>query len=296
MHDTGNGDQVFVPTQSELSSTSWSSCPKASSSSAPAPSSPTAGTGKISRQAGPSMDSHMHVVWGGIEDSAKSEESSCSNHPGAAAILEDRKSGVLFQEISSDGTQECTSGDSGAEMSRLALAARHLSGESKNGEMQQFDTSGAGLHSLLDKVPVDENGERMSVGSIMHDQDCTPCAFLLRRQGCVNGILCNFCHFSHDAAKQKKPNRARPCKGQRLRYRKQFNRLKEAVEVAPEEFNPNELELPPSIAANSHLKTKLLTRLSAEKNYLLSLKDPQADMQQQGQDLPSSCQAQSSGA
>jgi len=256
----------------------------------------------------------MHVVWGGIEDSPYSEGSSCSN-PGAAAVLEDRRSipsGVLFQEITSDGTVASTSGDSGAEM-QLALAgmvqgggvdATHFFGEINNGEMQQSDTSGAGqasaseegLHSLLDKVPVDENGERMSVGSIMHDQDCTPCAFLLRRQGCVNGILCIFCHFSHDVAKRKKPNRARPCKGQRLRYRKQFNRLKEAVEVAPEEFNPNELELPPSIAANNHLKTKLLTRLNAEKKYLLSLKDPQAAMPQQGQELPSSSQAQSSGA
>jgi hypothetical protein len=204
------------------------------------------------------------VIWGGIEDSPYSDEGFSSSH--SAAVGADRRmpSGIIIADATS-------SEDSHAKLERAEAS------ECSNGDKLQVlsrTVEGGSSSSSIQNIPVDENGNKMSIGSILHDKECTPCAFLSRKKGCVSGVLCSFCHFSHDDSKSKQRNRPRPCKGQRLRYRRQFSRFKEAVEDAPEEFDLNELELPPSIAGNEHLKSKFFSRLKAEQERLLQDRSP----------------------
>lgn len=72
-------------------------------------------------------------------------------------------------------------------------------------------------------------------------------------------------------------NRRRPCKGQRQRYRQQASRLETLVARAPETFDPDALELPPSIERNPHVKQKLIARLVRLKEDTLSMKASAGD-------------------
>lgn len=82
-------------------------------------------------------------------------------------------------------------------------------------------------------------------------------------------------HGNSKLAKRKQ----RPCKGQRTRYRKQASLLEEWVALAPEMFDPDSLDLPPSIENNLHVKQKLIARLMLLKNDLLSMKASDAEEQ-----------------
>ncbi|CEL98788.1 unnamed protein product [Vitrella brassicaformis CCMP3155] len=60
---------------------------------------------------------------------------------------------------------------------------------------------------LISRIPRDDNGNLLSVGSMapLHDEGiCKPCAFV-HTKGCRNGFLCLFCHHPH--AKRKKNRR-----------------------------------------------------------------------------------------
>lgn len=121
---------------------------------------------------------------------------------------------------------------------------------------------------LVEEIPCDENGQLMSIGSIGHGNGTCkfPCAFVQREKGCVHGSSCDFCHFIHD---QK--SRSRPCKGQRIRYRRQLERLMGELEKSPEEFDANQLDLPPSIVGKEALKAKLFARLEARREQIKML-------------------------
>lgn len=71
-------------------------------------------------------------------------------------------------------------------------------------------------------VPLDENGELTSQGSLLHDSgDCTPCVYMSRGL-CLRGADCNFCHFAHASLRCK---RSRPPKHvrERLKRREQIS-------------------------------------------------------------------------
>mmetsp|Transcript_3648 Transcript_3648/g.13405 ORF Transcript_3648/g.13405 Transcript_3648/m.13405 type:complete len:611 (+) Transcript_3648:57-1889(+) len=77
--------------------------------------------------------------------------------------------------------------------------------------------------------------------------------------GCLEGVLCRFCHFMHPAVSKI---RLRPCKGKRERYRKLVNKLASRIDEDPEGFNAAELPIPASISDNPMLQARLLARLA----------------------------------
>jgi len=68
--------------------------------------------------------------------------------------------------------------------------------------------------SYLQKIPLKEDGSRSSYGSRDHPDSCTPCCFVSRVRGCVDGILCNMCHESHtmQTYSQRKKQRIKKAK------------------------------------------------------------------------------------
>jgi len=72
------------------------------------------------------------------------------------------------------------------------------------------------LESILARVPRDQDGQPLSLGSVRHALgDCRPCAYFANRhRPCENGVRCSFCHFQH-APKR----RLRLCRRKRLEMR-----------------------------------------------------------------------------
>jgi len=110
---------------------------------------------------------------------------------------------------------------------------------------------------LMQRVLV-VDGQPTSVGSALHSQKkCSPCAFYHASVRCREGVMCAFCHLNHNVKV-----RIRPCKGKRERYKKLKDHLFNRIENDPEGFNPNTLNLPPSIADDEILKAKLMSSLA----------------------------------
>lgn len=100
--------------------------------------------------------------------------------------------------------------------------------------------------SPLDRAALHERGQ------------CKPCAFHSTESGCVLADECRFCHFPHKVTGKI---RLRPCKGKRMRTKKMFNRLGEQVAADPDGFDPEKLDLPPSLEQNTVLKSRLIGHL-----------------------------------
>eukprot|EP00747_Dinoflagellata_sp_TGD_P154394 gnl/TRDRNA2_/TRDRNA2_177496_c0_seq17.p1 gnl/TRDRNA2_/TRDRNA2_177496_c0~~gnl/TRDRNA2_/TRDRNA2_177496_c0_seq17.p1 ORF type:complete len:309 (-),score=44.06 gnl/TRDRNA2_/TRDRNA2_177496_c0_seq17:133-1059(-) len=72
---------------------------------------------------------------------------------------------------------------------------------------------------LLEQIPLNEDGELTSVGSIKHDRgQCRPCAYWFRSV-CAHSILCRHCHLTHDGRKSGKGLRPSKQSRQRMRAR-----------------------------------------------------------------------------
>ncbi|CAE8715154.1 unnamed protein product [Polarella glacialis] len=55
----------------------------------------------------------------------------------------------------------------------------------------------AELAALRELVPLDDNGNHTSMGSMNHRIfECSPCLYHIKRT-CSLGLRCNYCHFSH---------------------------------------------------------------------------------------------------
>jgi len=120
-----------------------------------------------------------------------------------------------------------------------------------------------GLHveTLMLDVPRDEVGEPLPLGSAGHASSaCWPCAFVGTEVGCKQGILCKFCHASHDDTKKIT---LRPCKGRRERYRKFVKQFIDKIQADPSAFLQGELKLPPSIEHDPILKASFHSKLSS---------------------------------
>eukprot|EP00930_Biecheleria_cincta_P077452 TRINITY_DN6474_c0_g1_i3.p1 TRINITY_DN6474_c0_g1~~TRINITY_DN6474_c0_g1_i3.p1 ORF type:complete len:341 (+),score=53.46 TRINITY_DN6474_c0_g1_i3:89-1111(+) len=76
-----------------------------------------------------------------------------------------------------------------------------------------------GEETLLSMVPLNDEGERASLGSLKHPDRCSPCIFWFR-DVCTRGVQCEYCHFRHQGQKKK---RIRPSKNTRMQMRLHMN-------------------------------------------------------------------------
>jgi len=63
------------------------------------------------------------------------------------------------------------------------------------------------LSEVCALVPVNENGEPTSVGSVLHlcrHKSCKPCVNVA---GCIKGVRCRYCHFPVHNVKESIPSR-----------------------------------------------------------------------------------------
>jgi len=188
-----------------------------------------------------------HVIWGGIDESSSSQFSSDHQVKPPGSILD----GVtqLHDTSSSDPSRE-----SGANY----LSPNKLDRESCEGpRAENFEElSKLSREQLIPLLPLDDNGMPTSIGTRGHAGGwCSPCSFVQRNKVCNQGLYCGFCHLPHAPGEKK---RSRPCKGQRIRYRKVLERLKADIECGIE---PTTDELPPSIAQSEEKKSRLMAKL-----------------------------------
>lgn len=116
--------------------------------------------------------------------------------------------------------------------------------------------SEAELEELLACVPLDEQGNPTSVGSISHATGkCKRCLFVSTKVGCVNGVLCPFCHFPHSRKKPMRPNKEK---------RNRFNRFLAAMSDLVEQ-DPSIADDPEKVldvfTGSEVLKAKLMLRM-----------------------------------
>jgi len=198
-----------------------------------------------------------HILWGSIEASfegsqkeASSNQASSEDSRGQTDSFQRRRAQVLVTQSDSAGTPS-------------DVSCPTSSSESWN-EQRTPATSSATF------IPLDENGNPTSRGSIQHATgNCSPCDFVLKSAGCKKGAACEYCHFpDHTAVKQR--NKARPCKGKRDRRSRFLDRMKNKMEQDPERFDfPNE-ELPPSIQADEQLTARLAAKMQLHQAELLA--------------------------
>lgn len=159
-------------------------------------------------------------------------------------------SGVIFAQHSS-----CSSSGS------LEISTSSSSSDSigSSGRLQQ----------LLEQVPLDEDGNLTSLGSIGHwtDECRRPaCLFAHLERRCRNEVYCRYCHFPHDKVRKK----TQPCKAQRNRYRMHQERLLRELERAPELFDPHEAPLPQCILNDERVRRKTIQMLQARQEELMT--------------------------
>lgn len=164
--------------------------------------------------------------------------------------------------------------DSDSSQEGMAQQAQQLQQQEQQARQQAREAEGVDVQALLAQVPLGEDGQSTSIGSIGHaNGSCqAACAFAQRKRGCANGQMCDFCHFPHKVTRQRQRHkvRPRPCKGKRDKYRKHWEELKNQVEENPAEFDPEKVELPASISTYDRLRAKLVTRLKTHKTNVLA--------------------------
>eukprot|EP00931_Biecheleriopsis_adriatica_P068805 TRINITY_DN42704_c0_g1_i1.p1 TRINITY_DN42704_c0_g1~~TRINITY_DN42704_c0_g1_i1.p1 ORF type:complete len:305 (+),score=51.83 TRINITY_DN42704_c0_g1_i1:37-951(+) len=134
------------------------------------------------------------------------------------------------------GAEDSSSSSSEVPFNDLKANAVTVSGErsdvkesSKNGAHGTHggDEVGSKTFSLQDLEidDIDRNIEYgWSVGSEEHGSgQCSPCLYLLVKNGCRHGTNCKFCHMEHDEDRRK--SRHRPCKAVRKQCRKLLSRV-----------------------------------------------------------------------
>lgn len=75
-----------------------------------------------------------------------------------------------------------------------------------NDSIDSVQLSEESMESLLKRVPKNEKGEPMSIGSVAHvEGTCKPCVFAhSQRKTCESGIRCLFCHYEHVQQKRQR--------------------------------------------------------------------------------------------
>lgn len=123
------------------------------------------------------------------------------------------------------------------------------------------------IDELRSIVPVDENGQQTSVGSVLHaEKRCKPCRNIVGRggTGCSVGLRCRFCHFpchsDHPSFKRK------PQKEEREFYRAFLAEVISLIAKDPFNFDPDSYPLPPKIEnhGDPRVRAKVRRRLAKE--------------------------------
>ncbi|CEM39231.1 unnamed protein product [Vitrella brassicaformis CCMP3155] len=87
----------------------------------------------------------------------------------------------------------------------LPYVKRPPPSESRSGEEEKVDPG-----DLFDSIPVDEDGQLWSVGSIGHPEGrCHPCNYVRAPGGCRHGVKCQDCHLKHPPKWRKEVLRRR---------------------------------------------------------------------------------------
>jgi hypothetical protein len=125
---------------------------------------------------------------------------------GLPALADDDLKWSVSEATQSDDEDAsvCTaSSDAATTVPGVALERRE-SGDSLDAVPVQL--KGESMETLLQRVPKNEKGEVMSVGSIAHeDGTCKPCVFAhSERKTCESGVQCLFCHFEHVQKKRQR--------------------------------------------------------------------------------------------
>jgi hypothetical protein len=86
-----------------------------------------------------------------------------------------------------------------AQVLEAVLQLTELAKKMKFADLKSHNAT-AHLHPF---IPCDDQGNRMSLGSILHAADvCKPCSFFLKGK-CHKEELCMFCHFTHETRTQE---------------------------------------------------------------------------------------------
>jgi len=83
------------------------------------------------------------------------------------------------------------------------------------------------------KIPRNSHGYLTSWSSRFHDMnpdDCRPCLFQARPDGCKAGIVCQFCHLPHERL-----GKTRPCKKKKELFKKRVEQLEQLISEMPED-------------------------------------------------------------
>jgi len=98
-----------------------------------------------------------------------------------------------------------------------------------------------------------------SIGSQGHSAGrCKPCAFVRAAAGCKYGELCSFCHVLEE---HPEAMRSRPCKGKRMRVKRQMAAIERAVVEDPRRLSCGSLKLPALIDSDCEARAAAMARL-----------------------------------
>lgn len=171
-----------------------------------------------------------HVVWGGFDKSTSSEPSSSV---ASGASCQQRGADARLVTASANGMVHLVETQSSTSTSNSSSQAPHFAEHAQFMEYEEYE----------DHVP--QEGERILTGDPMIDQPW---------------------RYYEDG--KKKP-RSRPCKGQRLRHRKQVAKVLDQVNDNPEQFDLESAELPTAMHKSERVKKKMMDRLTSHKANLL---------------------------
>jgi hypothetical protein len=244
-------DEVFEPPPSRPSSDPTSASSRSASSESsggtllglgvPAPS-PQRGPSEnhVQCSSEPSSSSSSHV-WANAAATRRGEQSTGSRviASGAARGDEDED-----KDVSAHGAGRKT-----------ALAAAAVDKDKKREHRPQQLGERA---PPWDECPLDENDKLPSMGSALHSSfGCKPCKHM---PNCHHGYSCRFCHFPNHGEGFHR-YRMRPCKSKRDRYKALVERTFDQIDRRPDSFDPEQLDLPPSVASNQEVMSKFMTRV-----------------------------------
>lgn len=125
------------------------------------------------------------------------------------------KIGMQLQDLS--GCMHKGKGKANANWKEQPKAIRQPPSRPTQTPVSDQATSFMDKQTLLALVPINDEGEKASIGSRNHPDKCSPCIFWFREL-CGKGMECDYCHFRHPGQKNK---RIRPSKNTRLQMRAQ---------------------------------------------------------------------------
>jgi hypothetical protein len=133
--------------------------------------------------------------------------------------------------------------------------------------MQNLIAEGVDLETLRSRVPKNERGATMSIGSIGHHEGRCRGPCLLEMTYCPNKIDCAFCHFLSKPRQSRDRRGINPPKAVRESYLKLEEELKTMIDMDPLGFDVDSIELPEMDCKSSN---KMMRRLKAYQDAVVA--------------------------